>query len=945
MDTRMIEVALGLALVFALSSLLVTAMRELWASAWGSRGKVLQQAMTSFLGDDKVFTGILMQHPLLVSLAKAPSGGKPSYMGADIVVTSLVGSLVDRCAGGQRPSSPAQFVEAVRVASQVLGKAKATDKADRFALPNDKLTEGLQSLVHGVENDWPGYEARLCAWYDAVTERSVGWFKRKNQVSLLIFGFMVAAAANINPLAIAPRLWQDTSMRQALASAAEKAGDAYATANANANAKPSEANPPAATRQTGRSIASKDIREAQARRNALVVETEQKLYAVKARLESDLDTLSTQATGSAWRDINQGYQQVLALRGALDLARQPGDGSNMALRKQLEASGQIEKALTSLSALAQTTSATRYALQPLQVDLDKAVTAERNAGAALAALMRTATGVGDNVSDACLSNSAIAIGDLHLQDFCQRLNDLNSLKATGIPIGWGGSVTPEIFESKCAPTETCRDIQRVGNALLVVVGWLITAVAASLGAPFWFDLLNKVAKLRASGTRPSAADEAGAVRTPPGGTTMSLPSGMPQPGAGPGSVSAANAARGESEPMSDAFNADEKALGRSEVRRVQIALGLPPDQISGSFDGVTRQAIKTWQRRMSYGDSAELTARQIDELLNSRPPVVSTEIASPRTPVPTVVPSATAPFAPIEPFSPLLRAIADGGAAVPLDSLGIEKGLAREIQSMLTRIGLLDPPADGAFGPVSLWALDEFQKAMGMASNGHIDSALARLLLSNKAWERFPILETHTLAGRIATAMLKKGYWLCRHPKAVNIIYVEGMDVNGNSNANTPNHFNDLRTVLCIDEKGEPWLAGCWDATSEPGRYYTQNPMDGTPGVARIALGQFKAWVVGKHKQTQPALVQAAPLFIYRDLNKNYRRDEGERVSIGSTINQHSGYGSTVNNIGKASAGCLVGRTIEGHNEFMALCYQDPRYLASNGYRFMTAVLEAADAL
>jgi len=35
-----------------------------------------------------------------------------------------------------------------------------------------------------------------------------------------------------------------------------------------------------------------------------------------------------------------------------------------------------------------------------------------------------------------------------------------------------------------------------------VLGWLVTAVALSLGAPFWFDVLNKFIKLRASGKRP-----------------------------------------------------------------------------------------------------------------------------------------------------------------------------------------------------------------------------------------------------------------------------------------------------------------------------------------------------------------------------------------------------------------------------------------------------------
>ena len=35
-----------------------------------------------------------------------------------------------------------------------------------------------------------------------------------------------------------------------------------------------------------------------------------------------------------------------------------------------------------------------------------------------------------------------------------------------------------------------------------IVGLLLTAIAASLGAPFWFDALNKLANMRGSGTKP-----------------------------------------------------------------------------------------------------------------------------------------------------------------------------------------------------------------------------------------------------------------------------------------------------------------------------------------------------------------------------------------------------------------------------------------------------------
>jgi hypothetical protein len=42
---------------------------------------------------------------------------------------------------------------------------------------------------------------------------------------------------------------------------------------------------------------------------------------------------------------------------------------------------------------------------------------------------------------------------------------------------------------------------------LSLIGFLITALAISLGAPFWFDLLNKFINLRVSGTKPDGKEE------------------------------------------------------------------------------------------------------------------------------------------------------------------------------------------------------------------------------------------------------------------------------------------------------------------------------------------------------------------------------------------------------------------------------------------------------
>jgi hypothetical protein len=67
----------------------------------------------------------------------------------------------------------------------------------------------------------------------------------------------------------------------------------------------------------------------------------------------------------------------------------------------------------------------------------------------------------------------------------KQFNDL------ALPIGWSEKATPAI---KASP-------------LAYVAGWLITGVAVAMGAPFWFNLLGNVLKLRAAGPKPKRADE------------------------------------------------------------------------------------------------------------------------------------------------------------------------------------------------------------------------------------------------------------------------------------------------------------------------------------------------------------------------------------------------------------------------------------------------------
>jgi hypothetical protein len=72
----------------------------------------------------------------------------------------------------------------------------------------------------------------------------------------------------------------------------------------------------------------------------------------------------------------------------------------------------------------------------------------------------------------------------------QKFDQANiTLGALDLPIGWPADFERHEHESR----PRC-----VGRGALIVLGWLLTAFAATLGAPFWFDTLNKIMVIRST---------------------------------------------------------------------------------------------------------------------------------------------------------------------------------------------------------------------------------------------------------------------------------------------------------------------------------------------------------------------------------------------------------------------------------------------------------------
>ena len=79
-------------------------------------------------------------------------------------------------------------------------------------------------------------------------------------------------------------------------------------------------------------------------------------------------------------------------------------------------------------------------------------------------------------------------------DVTRIAEDVSALEELKIPLGWGFEDRPEGGGDWLA------------TIALKALGLLLTAAALTLGAPFWFDMLSKVARIRSSGAPPPASD-------------------------------------------------------------------------------------------------------------------------------------------------------------------------------------------------------------------------------------------------------------------------------------------------------------------------------------------------------------------------------------------------------------------------------------------------------
>ncbi len=224
---RIVEVGIGLALVFTLVALICSALTEWISAILERRSQMLWEGIDKLVGAR--LRADLCSHPLVQGLVRKPKWfdrltdafidrSRPSYVPTKTFVTALLDVL------GARASDPAltEQIPAPTAAGKMPVTVADVEQAIQAAHIPETYQQALLALVRDAAGDVAAAKKNIGDWFDAGMERVSGWYKRWSQLVLLAVSILVAVFLGVDSLEIAKRLWSDPVLREATADVAQK---------------------------------------------------------------------------------------------------------------------------------------------------------------------------------------------------------------------------------------------------------------------------------------------------------------------------------------------------------------------------------------------------------------------------------------------------------------------------------------------------------------------------------------------------------------------------------------------------------------------------------------------------------------------------------------------------------------------------------------------------
>jgi hypothetical protein len=235
-----LDVAIGLAFVYTLFSLLCSTVQEAIAGFLDLRSKTLVKGLENLLDDH----GTEERGAPAPVLPPPPAGSRPAGAATDsapqpcapapvalsqqVLAHGVVRTLYKESSiPGRRQRRGPSYIPKENFAIALLDLvAPGLDAADgvadiRRAIADADLPPGtkgaLLAIAKSAGADHAALRHGIEQWFDATMDRVSGWYKRKAQLIICALSAVAVIVFNVNSVAIAQRLVHDDAVRTALA--------------------------------------------------------------------------------------------------------------------------------------------------------------------------------------------------------------------------------------------------------------------------------------------------------------------------------------------------------------------------------------------------------------------------------------------------------------------------------------------------------------------------------------------------------------------------------------------------------------------------------------------------------------------------------------------------------------------------------------------------------
>lgn len=236
--SQILEIVIGMMLIYLLFSLLLTAVREVIEAWLKTRAIDLEKCLAGMLGDDdgKGDRARLFEHNVIFSLFAGDYQPTTFVSKPDAAKTALANAE-----DAKVPTNPWRPCT-TRTPSYIPRELFADAIIDLYRGGTLKTTAAtLDALYRSAGGDPAVWRAKIMAWYDAAMDRATGWYRRRTQNLLLGLGFALAVFMNINSATLIGHLASNDALRQQLVAQAEAQVAAGTTRPAECVSAPSTA--------------------------------------------------------------------------------------------------------------------------------------------------------------------------------------------------------------------------------------------------------------------------------------------------------------------------------------------------------------------------------------------------------------------------------------------------------------------------------------------------------------------------------------------------------------------------------------------------------------------------------------------------------------------------------------------------------------------------------